>query len=312
MDTQQLMILVFAGTLGVAVALGIFGVISIIGVVGNDNRMRQRLKGQAIEHSTGGKVNVGGALTGLANKISESVAKPFVDEKGERRNANRKKLISAGIYGTDAPRLLVGVQMLCTFGGLAFGFVLHLAAGWDWLFTIPVGGVIGYMLPKLWLSTMIRKNHKALESGLPDGLDLMVVCVEAGLTIDAAMQRVGEELQLAHPALARELSICHMETRIGLPRQTSLKNLGERTNFVPLQALAAMLIQADRFGTSIAKALRIQAESMRTKRQHKAEESAAKASVKLTFPLVLFIFPATFIVLMGPTILKMAFSSVFS
>jgi tight adherence protein C len=152
----------------------------------------------------------------------------------------------------------------------------------------------------------------ALQLALPDALDLMVVCVEAGLTVDDAMQRVGSELQLAHPALSREFGIARMETRVGLSRGESLKNLGVRTNSNSLQALAAMLIQADRFGTSIASALRIQAEALRVKRQHAAEELAAKASVKMSFPLVLFIFPATFIVLAGPTVIGLMKSALFT
>jgi len=117
------------------------------------------------------------------------------------------------------------------------------------------------------------------------------------------MQRVGIELALAHPALSRELGIAHMETRVGLSRAEALKNLGVRTGANGLQSLAAMLIQADRFGTSIANALRIQAEGLRTKRQQAAEEMAAKASVKMSFPLVLFIFPSTFIVFMVPAVI---------
>jgi tight adherence protein C len=142
-------------------------------------------------------------------------------------------------------------------------------------------------------------------------LDLMVVCVEAGLTVDSAMQRVGQELSLAHPALAREMGIAHMETRVGLSKTESLKNLGIRTGNAALQSLAAMLIQAERFGTSIATALRIHSETLRQNRHHAAEELAAKASVKMTFPLVLFIFPATFIVLAGPTVIKMLDSPLF-
>jgi tight adherence protein C len=122
---------------------------------------------------------------------------------------------------------------------------------------------------------------------------------------------VGHELVLAHPALSRELEICHLETRVGLSRAESLKNLGARTGNPPLQSLAAMLTQADRFGTSIAQALRVHAETLRFARQHAAEEMAARASVKLTFPLVLFIFPSTFIVLAGPTVVALLESPLF-
>lgn len=310
MDFQALIIPAFLACIGLAVASATIGVINLIGGSVIDNRLRQRLKGVAAAKAS--HVDMKEKIKGLANRIGDQIARPFVDDDGERKASNRRKLISAGIYGTDAPKMLVGAQMLLAFLGLGGGVIVHLVTGMDWIMAVPGGGVVGYMAPKFWVSRKIKANHKALETGLPDGLDLMVVCVEAGLTLDAAMKRVGEELQLAHPALSRELGICHMETQIGLPRQTALRNLGERTNFTPLQALAAMLIQADRFGTSIAKALQIQASSMRSKRQHKAEEAAAKASVKLTFPLVLFIFPATFIVLMGPTVLKMMNSSIFN
>jgi tight adherence protein C len=176
---------------------------------------------------------------------------------------------------------------------------------------LSVGGLIGYLTPKLWLRMKIKANQKALTQGLPDALDLMVVCVEAGLTVDSAMQRVGQELVIAHPVIARELEIAHMETRVGLSRQEALKNLGTRTGNAAMQSLMAMLIQAERFGTSIANALRIHADSLRTKRQHAAEEMAAKASVKMSFPLVLFIFPATFIVLAGPTVIGLMNSALF-
>ncbi len=196
-------------------------------------------------------------------------------------------------------------------GGAGFGFLIGSALGYDTMFTTAMAGGVGYMAPMLWLKKKIKSNKRELSVGLPDGLDLMVVCVEAGLTIDSAMQRVGEELALAHPVISREFSICHMETRVGVHRQQALRNLGDRTDFVPLQSLAAMLCQAERFGTSIAKALRIQADGLRQKRQSQAEEAAAKASVKLTFPLVLFIFPASFIVMAGPVVLKMKESGFF-
>jgi tight adherence protein C len=196
-------------------------------------------------------------------------------------------------------------------GGLGFGYVIGTLTNQTML-GVSLGGLVGYFLPRLWLKHKVKSNQMGLQLALPDALDLMVVCVEAGLTVDAAMQRVGQELALAHPGLSRELGICHMETRVGLSRQESMKNLGTRTGSPALQSLASMLIQADRFGTSIANALRIQAEALRLKRQHAAEEMAAKASVKMSFPLVLFIFPATFIVLAGPTVIGLMKSALFT
>jgi tight adherence protein C len=170
---------------------------------------------------------------------------------------------------------------------------------------LSLGGLAGYLAPTIWLKMKIKRNQKEIEYGLADGLDLMVVCVEAGLTIDSAMQRVGEELALVHPEISREFGIAHMQTRVGLPRQEAMRNMGHRTGSAALTSLAAMLNQADKFGTSIAAALRVHADSLRTSRQHKAEEQASKSSVKLAFPLVLFIFPATFIVLMGPVMIQL-------
>ena len=207
--------------------------------------------------------------------------------------------------------MMAGCKVIFLCAGVLGGYLLGLA--WDMLLLgLSVGGIVGYLLPTLWLRMKIQTNQRSLNHGLADALDLMVVCVEAGLTVDAAMQRVGQELGLVHPALSRELGITHMETRVGLARTEALRNLGHRTGNSALQSLAAMLIQADRFGTSIASALRIHADTLRQNRQHAAEEMAAKASVKMTFPLVLFIFPATFIILAGPTVLKMMQSPLFN
>jgi tight adherence protein C len=192
--------------------------------------------------------------------------------------------------------------------GVLFGYIGGGMYGMS-VMGAAVAGLLGYLAPQIWLKTKIGANQLALNQGIPDALDLMVICVESGLTVDGTMQRVGEELNLAHPAVSREFGICHTESRLGVTRAQAFKNLASRTGNVNLQSLTAMLIQADRFGTSVALALRVQAESMRTKRQLAAEEMAAKASVKMSFPLVLFIFPATFIVMMGPMIVQFMTSS---
>jgi tight adherence protein C len=222
----------------------------------------------------------------------------------------RKRLAKAGIYSPTAIKLVTGMKVICLLVGLIGGYEAGAAMGGGML-GLSVGGLAGYAAPTLWLSVQVRKQQRALEYGLPDALDLMVVCVEAGLGIDAAMQRVGLELALAHPRLSKEFEITDLETRIGLARSEALRNLGVRTGSAALQGLASMLIQAERFGTSIAGALRIHGESLRTQRQYKAEEMAARASVKMSFPLVLFIFPATFIVLAGPTVIGLMNSAFF-
>ena len=247
----------------------------------------------------------------LLQRIGQAAAEPFMPKSREKQSGLRQNLARAGIYAPAAVRVMAGSKVILMFAGVAGGYVTGIA--WDMpMLGLSLGGIVGYLLPTVWLRTRVKSNQRALTYGLADALDLLVVCVEAGLTVDSALQRVGQELALAHPALSRELGIAHMETRVGLARMDALRNLGNRTGNAALQSLAAMLIQAERFGTSIASALRIHADTLRQNRQHAAEEMAAKASVKMTFPLVLFVFPATFIVLAGPTVLKMMQSPLFN
>jgi tight adherence protein C len=166
-------------------------------------------------------------------------------------------------------------------------------------------------LPSIWLRLRINRHRKMLARGLPDALDLMVVCVEAGLTMESSMQRVGQEITLAHPMLARELAISHMETNMGVPRGEALRNLAIRTGSSELKSLTAMLVQAEKLGTSVGGALRVHAESLRLKRHYAAQEMAAKASVKLIFPVAMLIFPAVIVVLVGPAIVQMVESGFF-
>jgi tight adherence protein C len=144
-----------------------------------------------------------------------------------------------------------------------------------------------------------------LTLGLPEALDLMVICVEAGLSVDKATMRTAEELRISQPAIADELSLVYLEQRAGRPRAEAWKNLGERTDVDTIRALASILIQADKFGTSVGKTLRTHSEMLRTRRRQDAEEKAAKTTVKLTFPLVLFIFPSLFVVTLGPSMIVM-------
>jgi tight adherence protein C len=262
-------------------------------------KLRSRLQGRgktSIEKKT--------SMTPLLQQLGQAASKPFMPSSREKVSKMQSELRKAGIYATSALRTIQGAKFIGISVGVIVGYVVSLFLG-NLLAFVSIAGLVGYMSPTLWLRMRVKKNQQALELGLADAMDLMVVCVEAGLTMDAAMQRVGEELALVHPAISREFGIAHMETRVGLARQEALKNLGQRTGNASLISLSAMLNQADRFGTSIAQALRIHAESLRLARHHRAEEMAAKSAVKLSFPLVLFIFPATFIVLLGPTVIEL-------
>jgi tight adherence protein C len=255
-----------------------------------------------------------GVFAPLLNRISRAAAAPLMPKQREEHSRLRKRLAFAGMYSNSAMQFFVGTRIILLLAGLFLGATVALSLK-EPLISICAAafvGLAGFLLPLLWLSSRIKKRRRKLESSLPDVLDLMVVCVEAGLTLDAAVQRVGHEIALAHPEISQELGITHMETRIGLSRVDALRNLGHRTGCASLQSLAAMLVQAERFGTSIGAALRVFADSLRVKRQYAAEEQAAKTTVKLAFPVVLFIFPTVLVVLGGPAFILFYRSPLFA
>ena len=186
--------------------------------------------------------------------------------------------------------LVVTVTQLYTYSPL---FVYALAAG------------LGYLAPDFWLNNRISARKMKLTLGLPEALDLLVICVEAGLSVDKATMRTAEELRISQPAIADEMNLVYLEQRAGRPRAEAWKHFGERTDVDTIRSLASILIQADKFGTSVGKTLRTHAEALRTRRRQDAEEKAAKTTVKLTFPLVLFIFPSLFVVTLGPSMIVM-------
>lgn len=170
----------------------------------------------------------------------------------------------------------------------------------DAAFKVAVIGGLGYYLPEFALMWQLSRRKLAIFLGLPDALDLMVVCVEAGLGLDQAMRKVSEEMVKSHPVVAEEFNVANHQLQLGRPRAQVLQALGERNGVDDLQQLASILIQADKFGSSVGQALRVQSETMRTQRMQIAEEKAAKTAVKMLFPLVIFIFPGIFVVLVGP------------
>ena len=168
------------------------------------------------------------------------------------------------------------------------------------LFLIVVLSAIGYFLPNAFLARRIAYRKREIFESFPDAMDLIIVCVEAGLGLDAALARVGEEMHMRSPILGDELHLINLELRAGSSRERALRNLALRTGVEDIDTLVAMLVQSDRFGTSIADSLRVHADSLRTKRRFRAEEAAAKIALKLLFPLIFFIFPSMLLVLLGP------------
>lgn len=165
--------------------------------------------------------------------------------------------------------------------------------------------VLGYMLPEMWLLWKIKKRQGLLRLALPDGLDLLVICVEVGLGLDQSLLRVAQELRIVHPELSEELQMVNLEMRVGKTRLDALRELARRTGLDELKSLVAMLIQTERFGTSIAQSLRIFSDELRTRRRQQAEEMSAKTTVKMVPPLVFFIFPALLVVVLGPAIITL-------
>jgi tight adherence protein C len=163
----------------------------------------------------------------------------------------------------------------------------------------------GFFIPRFLLKKKLQERQLRLRLGLPDALDLTVICVEAGLSLDQAMMRVGEDLRTAHPELSGEFHLFDLETRAGKPRVEALRNLSERTGVDDIRSLVGTLIQTDRFGTSIAQALRVHSDSLRTERRQRAEEQAAKTTVKMIIPLVLFVMPSLIFVTVGPAVIQL-------
>lgn len=236
-------------------------------------------------------------LTPLAERIATLVPKSPRDLSHLRRQLMTAgyRDLSAAIYFSAAKVALPVV--------LGFAAFLTFGLGTGWL-AIGAAGVGGFLLPELWLGRAIKLRQKAIRNGLPDALDLLIVCLEAGSSLDQSILKASVELEVAHPDLADELKLITTEIRAGKPRLEALKNFADRTKVADVRALVSMLIQTDRFGTSVAQALRTHAETSRTKRRQRAEERAAKIGVKLVFPLVFLLFPALYVVILGPAVIR--------
>ena len=244
--------------------------------------------------------------------IVERVAKPvYKMTRPSNRNVRRlrRRLVKAGFASENSVSIYAVIRLvaaiLIPIAVLLLLLAINYQRGPQFVALIMLGAVFGLFIPSFILSRAINKRQQKISRALPDAIDLLVVCVEAGLGLNAALQRVGRELELVEPVLSAEMAITNREIRAGKPRDEALRNLGDRTGVDDIKSLVAMLIQSDRFGTSIASSLRVFADSMRTKRRQRAEEMVSKASIKLIFPLLLFIFPALLIVLLGPAIITL-------
>jgi tight adherence protein C len=245
---------------------------------------------------------------------SPALAKPLQPKSENEVGKLKTKMAQAGFRSEAASSLFLSLKFAMLIVGLFLGggvmvLMAHmngtpLLGQKNLLKCILVAGGMFY-LPEAVLMWLTKRRKEQIFLGLPDALDLMVVCVEAGLGLDQAMRRVSEEMNKSYPVIAAEFGLCNLQLQMGRGRAQVLQELGQRSGVDDLRALASILIQADKFGSSIAQALRVQSDSMRTRRRQIAEEKAAKTAVKLIFPLVLFIFPGVFVVLVGPAAITM-------
>jgi tight adherence protein C len=213
-------------------------------------------------------------------------------------------MIRAGYRSPEALLAMRGVKLvfpIAALAGVYFSGLYRINA-----FFIPVVAfALGYLLPDMWLTWRVSARQRHIRRGLPDALDLLVICVEAGLGLDQALLKVSQDMKITHPELSEELQFVNLEMRIGKTRIDALRELARRTGLDDIKALTAMLIQTERFGTSIAQSLRVYSDDMRIKRRQRAEEMSAKTSVKMVPPLVFFIFPALMVVILGPAVLTL-------
>lgn len=282
-------------------ALWLFGGKDII------RRRLSEISGELDDSQKSGARREGGFNIHWAKPLAKAVL-PTDDWK---RSRLKSRLVRAGYRQDKSLHIFLGSKVL-------FGFAVPILLAMPLLIMgkVPSGqpavsvsllvlaGLIGYYLPDAYLERVSRERQLCFTEGFPDAMDMLVVCVEAGLGLDAAIQRVGREIIVAHPELADELSLVSLELRAGKSREEALRSLGERTGVDAVQSLASLLIQAEHFGTSIASALREHAEEMRTLRLQKAREKAAKLPVKMIFPIMFFIFPALFLVILGPALVR--------
>lgn len=242
-------------------------------------------------------------LTSLGQRVSTK-------EKAVDYSKLRPLFLKAGIRRENAPAVFWGVKVVFSFllpicllltQFLVPGFVLPTN---KMVLLLVILAMIGFYLPNYWIRFKIAKRREVILKGFPDALDLMVVCVEAGMGLDSAITRVAREIELSNKVLSDELAIYNLEMRAGKLRKDALKNLSMRTDVDEVNNLVTLLIQTDKFGTSIGQALKVYSDTMRTQRFQRAEEKAAKIPVKLLFPLIFFIFPSLFVVILGPAVIN--------
>lgn len=310
-DSSHLLMMV---GIGILLGIAVFGVLAVIISMLNyeETPVRDRLLMLKEKGMFEGAAKKTGAFDDLKEALitfSEPVSKTMYGANLKYHKQVKTMLTEAGLVDSEeqvwrfmAERAASGIV------GAAVGFVVLSILTLDVLMFGPCGLVggfaLGSLLPQFMLKQKAAKRKVEIRYTMSDALDLMVVCVEAGLGLDSTIQRVADEMDTMAPEISHEFKRLNKELNAGIPRVEAFQNMGQRAGVDELRSLCAMIVQADKMGTSVADTLRVYADDLRTKRRQKAEELAAKASIKMTFPLVLFIFPPLFIILMGPVVIK--------
>lgn len=302
------------------VQIAVFGLIAALAwlvfdwCAGSSSRAEQRLEDlkdplsrKRREEVAGGKKK-SDAMSRMLEASAPTLAKPLQPKTEKEQGKLKLKLSYAGFRSEAAPQIFLGMKFIMLMIGVILGggttmALYGLNQGSLFRIVMIAGGM--FYFPDAVIFWLGKKRKESIFLGLPDALDLMVVCVEAGLGLDQAMRKVAEEMKKSYRTISEEFSLCNLQLQMGRAKQQVLQELGARSGVDDLRSLASILIQADKFGSSIAQALRVQSDSMRTRRRQIAEEKAAKTAVKLIFPLVLFIFPGIGVVLVGPAAIVM-------
>jgi len=296
--------LIFAGLL-----LVVFSLYLVLKAIGEKRRIVEKIEKEGASEprgvSTGDAAEPAGALKQYFVDLTTRLGKYSAPKGEEALTHRKKKLIVAGYRKSNAPIVFYGIKILLAVVLPSAVFIALMFLG------IPVRkmamlllllslALVGFYGPDLWVRLAIARRQEKITDGFPDALDMMVVCVEAGMGLDQAIKRVADEMKLNYRIISEEFGQMNMELRAGRSRQDAMRNLAARTDVEDVKSLVTLLIQTDKFGTSIAQALRVHSDSMRTKRRQRAEERAMKLPVKLLFPLILFIFPSLFVAVIGP------------
>jgi tight adherence protein C len=286
--------------------LGCFGLILSVGLLLFYRDVALARLSSLVEVRVGSRFSLGRILRPDQQAV-EQVLKPFqsvLPRSAQETSVIQKRLIRAGYRKDSHVNVFYAAKVLVPVGLTVLATVTQAyAIGAFFVYALSVG--LGFLAPDFWLSNRIARRQRNIRLGLPEGLDLMVICSEAGLSLDQALLRASQEMTISQPEISDELGLMILEQRAGRPREEALKGMADRVGIDAVRTLVTTLVQADNFGTSIAKTLRVYSDTMRTQRRQKAEEQAAKTTVKLVFPLVFFIFPSLFIVALGPAMILM-------